>query len=252
MAPKRRNAKSRVNKPETLGKTAVDQASSKAALGALKKVYGPKKTRELLENLLLEEDYAAEKPKKARNVKGKKPRVKQAGAAAKKRLPRVTLYDKLDDIFREAQVPAHRRDDLKQWFIDKVRAVVENENKPSLPDKAPELWQKGRGEKALEFLSRVYKPYLEARVLTYAWLSEHDFTLYQAVKAAAHRLKPEDVRPLPLTESEALDIEYGKYVELYGQEELERIHTLMSTLKHREHRQRKSVDADEEHHLQQI
>jgi hypothetical protein len=252
MAPKRRNAKSRLKKPETLGKAAADQASSKAALGALKKVYGPKKTRELLENLLLEEDYAAQKPKKARNVKGKKPRVKQAGAAAKKRLPRVALYDKLDDIFREAQVPAHRRDDLKQWFIGRVRAVVDNENKPSLPDKAPELWQKGQGEKALKFLSRVYKPYLEAQVLTYAWLSEKDYPLYQAVQGAARRVRPDDNQLLPLTESEVLDMEFKTFVDLYGQDELERIHTVMSTLKHREHRHRKKSGIANEYNLSKI
>jgi hypothetical protein len=110
-----------------------------------------------------------------------------------------------------------------------------------LPDKPPEKWKKGQGETALEFLRRVYKPYLEARILTYQWLKDHDKPLYIAVLKAVSRDDKLDKTYLPLTESERSDIEYDECVEIYGKDVVKRIATISHTKDQRDRRNERSV-----------
>lgn len=154
-----------------------------------------------------------------------------------------SLSDKLNSLLDEANIRSPEREKIQKLFM----AAANNAANPPLepPKEAPELWKSGQGETSLEFLERVYKPYLEAGVLTAKWLTDHDPKLANAVSSAASQ-KSIDKKMLPITERDLLDREHKNLVESYGQDTMDRIYRTMNTLMIRKVRDKKKNSAQAE------
>jgi hypothetical protein len=155
------------------------------------------------------------------------------------------LSEQFNQLLQQTTLPEAERQRIHKRIMAEIELAVEEASKPALPDKAPELWKSsGQGEKSLLFLQRVYKPWLEARVLTYQWLNEHDPSLVKALKPAVHRLKDRSNILLPLTESELLDMEDKRNTRIYGEDKVEEICRTRNSLKQRESRHKEKAEQE--------
>ncbi|MEP0961858.1 MAG: hypothetical protein ABJQ70_09845 [Roseobacter sp.] len=154
-----------------------------------------------------------------------------------------SLASSIDAVLEDRNLQDDDRQALSHAFAQKV---IEAEAKPKsdvqMPDTPPEMWKAGQGETALEFLDRVYGPQVEARLLTYTWLEEHDPKLKTTVRIAGSRANL-DRNNLPVTKQEEIDAEYSRIREQVGADVFDRILQLERTMIKRKTRAN-SMDSD--------
>ena len=150
------------------------------------------------------------------------------------------LLEELDHLL--ANLPLESQDRIRGFVSFEIQKTRKTSSEMTLPSQAPELWKRGQGEDSLAFLQRVYKPQIKDRTLTYQWLREHDKPLYNAIRQAVKRNQNIDSMQLPVTESEIVDQEYNFFVRLLGETALERISSLVGTMKQRMKRNSKEQE----------
>ena len=155
------------------------------------------------------------------------------------------LREKFQQLLDEQNIPKEIADDLTlKFMIATNEALEKHSQRILLPEEPPEMWKSGQGETALQFLQRVYQPWLEAKVLTYGWLGVHDPSLRNVLRSAVSRSKDKHNLLLPLTESEVVDREDQELVGLLGEEMVEKIYRRQNTKYKRDSRERKKDTLD--------
>lgn len=213
----------------------LDQITNDLVMGVRTAKVLSKPNREIAKDLRYN---AAEKVKEARS------RIKDRKKIQDKRERLKEKFRKeLNQLFDKGNIQsAEKREQITRSFM----AAAQADDSPSLelPKKPKELWKSGQGETALEFMQRVYEPYLEAGILTWQWLGKNDPKLMKAASASLKSDKNNGEMRLPLTESELLDREHEALIKEFGHETLDRIFRVKSSLITRKSRQNKKAQRE--------
>lgn len=152
-----------------------------------------------------------------------------------------SLEEDINAVLESHGVALSDRPNVLRDFAASANQADDEQPAVEMPDTPTEMWKAGQGETALEFLDRVYGPQVEARLLTYTWLAEHNPALGTSVRTAGRRLNL-DLTALPVTQSEANQQSYDRLVARIGEDVFNEVVRVASVMQKRTSRSKNDSD----------